>query len=84
MATLMEILDRPESAQQMKRIDNVVATTVKPFRGTTETAIIVFALVRVARMLLNLYPPNVQKELLQDVIVPFLHGEHREEGLIIQ
>lgn len=84
MATLMEVLGRPSSVQEMKKIDDVVARAVVPFRGRVETAIVVFALIRVARKLLELYAPNVQKQLLQEVIVPFLYGEHREEGLIIQ
>lgn len=84
MAGLKETLAKPESKVRMRQVDVEVAKAVVQFRENTEAAIVVFALTRVAKQLLDKYPPNTRRTLLQEVIIPYLYGEHREEGLIIQ
>lgn len=81
---LSEVLAKPDSVDRMKHIDTQVARAVAPFRENTEAMIVIFSLVRVARKLLDLYPPHTRLEIIQQVIVPHLEGEHAEEGLIIQ
>lgn len=84
MASLTEILARPGSADRMRQIENEITKTVLPFKGNTEAMIVVFALIRVAGTLLDLYKPNTRKVIVEEVLTPKLHGEHKEEGLLFQ
>jgi hypothetical protein len=61
---------------QMKRVETAVIQTLLPFRddGKTEAALVVFALLRCARVMLRLYPEQTQRELLQ-ALVPYLEGK---------
>lgn len=77
-----------EELERMKQIENVVAKSIATFRnGRTEAGLIVFALVRVARVVLRMYPPKTQADLIP-VLVRFLEdrGDNADagEGLIIQ
>lgn len=69
---------RTDDVEQMKRVENEVARTLAPFRGNTEAALAVFALVRCARLLLRLYPAKTQKELIP-VLVDYLQGNGSAE-----
>lgn len=82
--SLEQILAAPGAADQMRRVENEVARTCNQFKENTEALIVVFALIRVACTLLNLYKPNTRKTLIEQVITPKLHGEHRTEGLLFQ
>lgn len=64
-----------EELNQMKRVENAIATAIMPFKNSrTETGLIVFALIRVARVLLWLYPDKVQAQLVP-VLVAFIEGK---------
>lgn len=79
---LEKILSDPSSLDRMKHIDGLVAKAVLPFRANTEAMIVVFALLRVARVLFKLYSPDTQRALVTDVIIPFFAVEEKQEGLI--
>lgn len=82
--SLREVLSEPGAADQMRKVENEISRTVKQFSSTTEAMIIIFALIRVACTLLNLYKPNTRKVIVEQVLAPKLYGDHREEGLLIQ
>ncbi len=74
---------KPGDEDRMKHIENEIAREVVKYRENTETAIVVFALVRVARALLRKYRNKTTREqLLEDVAIPFLRG-HTEPGRLI-
>ncbi len=81
---LKEVLGKPEAADQMRKVENAIAATCHQFKDNTEAMIVVFALIRVATVLLNFYRPNTRKEIIEQVLVPKLHGEHRDEGMLFQ
>lgn len=56
---------------------------VKANAQRVEAAVAVFALMRHARRLLYLYPVNAQRMLLNDIILPFLHGEAPEKSNLL-
>lgn len=62
---------------QMKRIQREVETTLQPWQQT-EAAIVAFALVRVARTFLRLYPERTRQVLLTEVVIPYLRGDTTE------
>jgi hypothetical protein len=82
--TLEQILAAPESSAQMKRVEVEVAKVCNQFKDNTEAMIVVFALIRVACQLLNLYRPNTRRLMVETVLAPKLYGEHRDEGLLFQ
>lgn len=62
-------------AQQMTKIENAVASTLAVFRNDrTEAMLIVFALLRVARIMFRLYPQKTQDTYLP-LLVAFVRGE---------
>lgn len=64
----------PENAARTQFIQDKIARAVLPFRENTEAALVVIALVRCARILLDLYPAKARGELLE-VITLYLTGE---------
>jgi hypothetical protein len=69
---LLEFND--ERFTQMRAVQGEVVKALLPFRERTEAAIVVFALIRAARVMLRLYPKKTQVELLE-AIVPYLEGK---------
>ncbi len=65
-----------ENLERMAHVQTLIERAVLPFRENTEAAIVVFALIRVARFLLNLYPEKVRAELLE-IISLYLKDEAR-------
>lgn len=63
-----------ENAARTQFIQDKIARAVLPFRENTEAALVVIALVRCARILLDLYPAKARGELLE-VITLYLTGE---------
>lgn len=60
---------------QMQKIERDVFEALKPYRnGRTEAMLVVFALIRVARMLLKLYPEKDQ-HVFRPLIVAFFKEE---------
>lgn len=57
--------------EQLKRIEAEIVRAILPFRQTTEAAIVICALVRIARGMLNQYTGNM-KLVLRDRTVDFL------------
>lgn len=82
--TLEQILGDPAAAAQMKRVETEVARVCNQFKDNTEAMIVVFALIRVACELLNLYRPDTRRTLVETTLVPKLYGEHKAEGLLFQ
>lgn len=69
-----------QELEQMKRVENAVATAITPFRnGRTEAGLIVFALVRVARVILRTYSPKTQADLIP-VLVRFIEARGDDAG----
>lgn len=82
--TLEQILNAPEAAAQMKRVEVEVAKTCHQFKDNTEAMIVVFALIRVAAKLLGMYRPDTRQTIVETVLTPKLYGEHKSEGLLFQ
>lgn len=59
---------------RMHHVENEIARRLIEWRGNTPAELVIFALVRCARRLLRLHPPNKQEEILL-LIVPFLRGD---------
>jgi len=72
----------PADEERMKHIENELARKCNEFRENTEAAIVVFALLRVARTLLKLYRKKTRETLLEDVGIPFLRGQTQPGRLI--
>lgn len=76
----MGVLDfNTEAGEQMRKVQAVITAAVIPFRENTEAAIVVFALVRCARILLSLYPEKVRLELVS-VLCDFLENRDTPPG----
>lgn len=67
---------KTEDFERMKEIERALVQTLLPYRndGRTEAMLVVFALIRSARVLLRLYPAKTQKQL-RPVITAFLEGK---------
>lgn len=64
----------------MQTVERAVFASLTPFRnGRTEAALIVIALLRVARLLLRLYPEETQRTLLP-LYIAFLKGDEDMPG----
>ena len=66
-------------AEQMKTIERALVATLLPFKGNTEAALVVFALVRCARVMLRLYPEQTKKALLP-IMTAYLEGKNQPPG----
>lgn len=64
---------KSEHFEQMKRVQGDVVRVLLPFREKTESALIVFALARIARTLLRLYPDDT-RQVLTRAVIAFLEG----------
>lgn len=70
-----------EDFQHMQTVEAAVMAALKPFQnGRTEGALVAIALLRVARMLLRLYPEATQQTLLP-LFIGFLRGDAEMPGL---
>lgn len=69
---LLEFND--ERFNEMRAVQKEVVLALMPFKERTEAALVVFALIRAARVMLRLYPKKAQRELLEAVI-PYLEGK---------
>lgn len=65
---------KDEDALAMKTVERAVVKTIMPYRERIEAALVIFALMRCARVLLRLYPPNTQKWILP-LVIAFLEGK---------
>jgi len=65
---------RQVDVEQMNHIQREIERAVLPYRDNTEAAIVVSALMRVARILIRLYPERAQRDLIA-VTVAFLRNE---------
>lgn len=72
--------DRAEAAQ-MQNIQGDLERVLLPYRENTEAGVAAFAAVRIARTLLEKYPDSVRRQLLEEVVIPFLRGETKAPGL---
>lgn len=61
---------------QMVNVQGEITKAVLPFKENTEAALVIFALVRAAKILLGLYSPQSRAELVE-VIVWFLANDGR-------
>lgn len=61
----------------MKEVEAVLTKAVMPFREKIEAALIVFALVRMARVLVRVYPATVQKQLTP-ILIAYLQGSTKQ------
>lgn len=69
----MDIKFDDETFRAMKEVEEVLTKAVMPFREKTEAALVAFALIRMTRVLLRVYPVKVQKELMP-VVLTYLQG----------
>lgn len=66
---------------QLKKVEEAISQSLVPFRNNrTEAALVVMACLRVARILLNLYPEATREQLLP-LLVAFLKGETQMPGV---
>lgn len=71
-----------ETMEQMKRVENTIAQALIPIRNSRiEGMIVVFALVRVARQLLVLYPKKARTQLVP-VLTAFLEEKKTAPGVV--
>lgn len=68
--------------EQMVRVQECVTAAVLPYRQNTEAALVIFALVRVARTLLRLYAPDVQT-VIREQMVKFLNADRDDSNLLL-
>jgi hypothetical protein len=69
-----------EDFQHMQKVEAAVMASLKPFQnGRTEGALVAIALLRIARMLLRLYPEQTQRTLLP-LFIAFLRGDEEMPG----
>jgi hypothetical protein len=59
---------------RMQHIEVEVMKLLTPYRENTEAALVIFAILRIARSLLRLYSAQTQAQLLP-VLVAFLEGK---------
>lgn len=71
--------DSQDYRQMAKVQDDIKQLLLREYAGNTEVALIIFALVRLAREFLYMYPGRMQTFLLQAVL-PFLRSETKPEG----
>jgi hypothetical protein len=69
-----------DDLRRMKEIEHRLATLLTEYRGNTESALAVFACVRIARTLLRLYPKTTEQELRR-LCIAFLNGETAPPGV---
>lgn len=62
---------KPDAGDRMKHIEGEIARAVLPYRENTEAFIVVCALVRVARLLLQRYPMKT-RVLLRNEVLDFI------------
>lgn len=76
----MEPAFKLEDFNEMKKVEQAVFGSLTPYRnGRTEGALVVIALLRVARMILRLYPEDTQRTLLP-LLIAFLRGDEEMPG----
>jgi hypothetical protein len=61
---------------RMRHVQGEITKAVFPYRETVEAALVIFALCRCAKILLDLYPP-AKRAVLAEVITGFLAGDDR-------
>lgn len=61
--------------QKMIDVEKRVGEVVRPLKDRVEAALVAFALLRMARALLNLYPEAGRRMLVEDTAIPFLRNE---------
>lgn len=64
-----------------KKIAEVLA---RANRERLEAGLAIFALARLQRELLNNYPENTRKMLVDQILVPFIQGEAVDEQLLVK
>lgn len=68
-----------EDTDRMDFIQREIERCVLQFRENTETAIILGALLRVARLLVSLYKPGIRNSLITDSVA-YLNAARSDEG----
>lgn len=80
MSGLMDFKNA-ENFAQLQAVERAAWTSLLPFRnGRTEAIIVVFALLRIARKLLELYPPKDQA-IFRPLTVAFMRGDASAPGV---
>lgn len=75
--------DRADKARVMQ-IKAALIEALRPFKHNTEALLVAIAAGQVARTFLEKYPPNVMREQVELVFIPFLRQETVDEGNIIK
>jgi hypothetical protein len=70
-----------DSVGELREIERALAAVLNRVNqeGHTEGAIAIFALVRLAREILNRYPADARRMLVDQLLVPFLQHEPIED-----
>lgn len=74
MGNAPKVIGDAADTERMHFMQSEIAKAILPYRENTEAAIVVMALMRVARILLRLYPEPVRGELLS-ACVAYLQGK---------
>jgi hypothetical protein len=77
---LNDVLNSHAAIREMLRVEESINHSLADFKNRhTEGVIVVFALVRVARAVLRLYPPAVQ-DAMTPLLVSYLQGDAQQPG----
>src|SRR5688572_9491125 len=65
MAKAPNLVGDSEDIERMIHVQHTIERAIMPFRENTEAAIVIMAMMRIARILLGLYPMNVRRALVE-------------------
>lgn len=71
-----------ENLERMAFLEGEIRKAIVPYRDNTEAAIAVFALVRVAKALLGLYPPATRGAIVDVAQLYLMDDEPNAAGLV--
>lgn len=66
---------KQEDFDRMRHIEDEVAKRLLEFKDNTEAALVVFALIRIAKRMLALYPDATRAELTEVIVMTLLDAK---------
>lgn len=78
----MTVKFKQDDLDQVVKIQRELTAVCIKYRGNTEALLVVFALLRVARVLFFRYPTRARTDLVEQVITPFFNGDVDDDQMI--